>query len=359
MQRWFLEHQPEQNEPAVQAAGNFLKQGKLVAFPTETVYGLGANAWNEEAVKRVFHVKKRPHDNPLIVHIADVEQLYALLPATYEISLAERRLMDAFWPGPLTLVFPVGRDVASSVHPYSDTIAVRMPSHPVARAIIRASGCPIAAPSANTSGQPSPTTADMVVEDIGEDIDGIVDGGDADIGVESTVAVVDSERATILRPGGVTQEMIAKVIQIPVVYDANLIDLDTPPVAPGTRYRHYAPAARVHVWWGEPDDIYAAMLELLTAYVDDGSTNTIRAGIIAPNDFVSRFELPVARSSIAALTADNYADELAKYLYRLLRNFDRDGVTDILVHGVNPAHGIGTAVMNRLQKSADGRFFRV
>lgn len=359
MQRWFYKNRENDNEPAVQAAGNFLKQGKLVAFPTETVYGLGANAWDEEAIKKIFQVKRRPADNPLIVHIADEAQLNALLPAKYQISSAERRLMDAFWPGPLTLVFPSGRDVAASVHPKSDTIAVRMPSHPAARAIIRASGCPIAAPSANTSGRPSPTTAQMVIDDLGDTIDGLVDGGDTDIGVESTVVLIDAERATILRPGGITQEMIASVIQMPVVYDAHLIDLDTPPLSPGTHYRHYAPNARVHVWWGGSDEIYAAMLELLTADAEDGTTDTIRAGVIAPTDFVSRFELPVNRAAIAAISADTYPEDLARQLYRLLRKFDADGATDILVYGVDPAHGIGTAVMNRLQKSADGRFFRV
>lgn len=359
MQRWFVNAHADLNQSTVQAAGDFLKQGKLVAFPTETVYGLGADAWNEDAVSRVFKAKGRPADNPLIVHIADKEQLDSLLPSDYQVTDIEQRLIDAFWPGPLTLIFPAGRDVAASVHPNSDTIAVRMPSHPVAQAVIRASGCPIAAPSANTSSKPSPTTADAVIQDLGDVIDGLVDGGETTIGVESTVLLVESERAIILRPGGVTQEMIAEIIDIPVVYDAHLVDLDAHPISPGMKYRHYAPNARVHVWWGDAEEIYTAMLELLAGDEEDQVNEPIRPAIIAPADFVSRFEFPVHKDVIASLDAPDYEVQLAHQLYKLLRHFDAHGVSDILVHGVNPAHGMGTAVMNRLQRAAEGRIFRV
>ncbi|MFB5191006.1 L-threonylcarbamoyladenylate synthase [Alicyclobacillus fastidiosus] len=359
MQRWTLGEDDVRNQESLAQAADMLRVGKLVAFPTETVYGLGANALDEEAVQRIFAAKGRPADNPLIVHIADERQLADLLPTEYMPGRVEKQLMDAFWPGPLTLLFPVGQQVARSVHPGTETVGIRMPDHPVAQSLIRLGGVPIAAPSANTSGRPSPTTAAAVEEDLADAIDGLVDGGPCGIGVESTVLLVDDERATILRPGGVTQEMIANVIDLPVVYDANVTDAKAPALAPGMKYRHYAPNASVHVWWGEPEDVYGAMLALL---IDDEAPSARplpKAAVIAPDDFLSRYEFPIARELQQPLPHEAYADALAKSLYQLLREFDHQGVTDILIHGVNPGRGLGTAVMNRLQKAAEGRVFRV
>ncbi|WP_436663967.1 L-threonylcarbamoyladenylate synthase [Alicyclobacillus acidoterrestris] len=356
MQRWTLGDDDGHNRAALSQAASLLQGGKLVAFPTETVYGLGASALDEAAVLNIFRAKQRPADNPLIVHIADETQLASVLPSDYEPSRAHKQLMDAFWPGPLTLLFPVGDAIAPAVHPGTDLVGVRMPDHTIARTLIRLSDVPIAAPSANTSGRPSPTTADAVAEDLGEVIDGLVDAGPCGIGVESTVLLVEEERALILRPGGITQEMIADVIDLPVVYDAHLIDLDAPALAPGMKYRHYAPDARVHVWWGQPEEIYRAMLELL---LDDEVDHELRAAIVAPDDFLSRYELPVARDLARPLCHEAYDEALAKHLYRLLREFDHAGATDILIYGVNPARGLGTAVMNRLQKASGGRVLRV
>ncbi|WAH39320.1 L-threonylcarbamoyladenylate synthase [Alicyclobacillus dauci] len=360
MKRFFITGDEHVRKQIFENAGELIRTGKLVAFPTETVYGLGANALDETAVRRIFVAKHRPVDNPLIVHIENLDQLSALVPEGYQVDDRVQKLIDAFWPGPLTVILPVGPNVAPSVHPGQDTIAVRMPDHPVAQALIKASGCPIAAPSANTSGRPSPTSADAVAEDLADVIEGLIDGGPCGIGVESTVVVVEGERATILRPGGITQEMIADVIDVPVVYDAGSPSTDAAPRAPGMKYRHYAPEARVHVWWGDEEEIYAAMRTLLSTdddALDDEPSMTV--GIIAPADFLNRYEFPIPKSSQVGLDTEAYPEELAHDLYRLLRDFDHAGMTDILIYGLNPTRGIGTAVMNRLQKASEGRIFHV
>lgn len=358
MKQWVVDERSAGFDESIRAASQYIQQGKLVAFPTETVYGLGANALDETAVRRVFAAKHRPADNPLIVHIAEVSQLTPLLPSGYAPSVRERALMEAFWPGPLTMLFPASAAVAPSVHPGSELVGVRMPAHPIASALIRASGCPIAAPSANRSGRPSPTSAADVIEDLAGEIDGLLDGGACGIGVESTVLTVLEDKVIILRPGGITQEMISDVMDIPVVYDAHLMGADKPPLAPGMRYRHYAPDARVHVWWGEAPDIYAAMCTLLLDEDSMYSHPPMRPAVIAPDDFLSRYTFP-SGVRLIPFHHEMYADELAQHLYSQLRACDHDGITDILVHGVNPARGIGTAVMNRLQKAAEGRSFRV
>lgn len=340
------------------APARSLREGGLVAFPTETVYGLGANAFDEAAVRRIFAAKRRPVDNPLIVHIARVEQLEWILPRGMRIGEIERRLIDAFWPGPLTLIMPAGHRIAPSVHPGRDSVGIRMPSQPIARALIEQAGVPVAAPSANVSGKPSPTDAQAVADDLEDEIDWLVDGGVTDVGVESTVLLVEDERAIILRPGGITQEMLSSAVDIPVVFDAHLFDLGSAPLAPGMKYRHYAPNANVHVWWGDEDGIYAAMREFLSG--DDGRPlPSLRPAIIAPQDFLSRYELHLPEPCLGALSPDGYDAALARSLYQLLREFDRAQATDVLVYGVNPAHGIGTAVMNRLQKAAEGRVMMV
>ncbi|WP_206830678.1 L-threonylcarbamoyladenylate synthase [Alicyclobacillus fructus] len=331
-----------------------LRRGGLVAFPTETVYGLGANALDEEAVRRIFAAKERPRDNPLIVHIASEADLRDVIDENQPLHEDVRRLMRAFWPGPLTLLLPAGARLAPSVHPGQPLVGVRMPDHPVARALIAEAGVPVAAPSANRSGRPSPTTADDVAADLDGRIDWLVDGGPCAWGVESTVLLLEPDCARILRPGGVTQEMIASVIDRPVLYAADVFDAAASPLAPGMKYRHYAPKARVHVWWGEAEAIDEAMRAFLLEGVQDDDDPMVPA-LIAPDDFVRRFGWALAEERQAALPADAYAEELARHLYRLLRAFDRAGATDILIHGVDPAHGIGAAVMNRLHKASSGR----
>lgn len=357
MKRWEISSADVDGEGCAVVA-QALKDGQLVAFPTETVYGLGANALDETAVRRIFAAKRRPVDNPLIVHVASKAQLVQITPADFRLSPTQEKLIDAFWPGPFTLILPAGQNVATSVLAGLHTVAVRMPNHPVALALIEQAGVPIAAPSANLSGRPSPTTASAVVDDLGDRVDHVVDNGSTQIGVESTVLLVEAERAVILRPGGVTQEMISKVIDIPVVFDVHVADIDRTPLAPGMKYRHYAPDASVHVWWGDDADVYAAMRERLAS--DDGEplSKDMKAAIIAPRDFLHRFDFGLPSSALAPLDSADYPMALANSLYALLRQFDFADVTDILIYGVNPAHGLGTAVMNRLQKASEGRVYR-
>ncbi|WP_062308118.1 L-threonylcarbamoyladenylate synthase [Alicyclobacillus sendaiensis] len=358
MQRLTVEgiRQEAQLREMLREPAQSLRRGGLVAFPTETVYGLGANALVEEAVRRIFEAKERPRDNPLIVHIAQDDQLRDVIDESQPLHEDAVRLMRAFWPGPLTLLLPAGARLAPSVHPGQPLVGVRMPDHPVARALIAEAGVPVAAPSANRSGRPSPTTADDVEADLGGQVDWLIDGGPCPIGVESTVLLLEPDCARILRPGGVTQEMIASVIDRPVLYAADAFDASSAPLAPGMKYRHYAPNARVHVWWGAPEAIDEAMRAfLLDAVQDDEVDEVMVPALIAPDDFVRRFGWALADERQAALPADAYAEELARHLYRLLRAFDRAGATDVLVHGVDPTHGVGAAVMNRLYKASAGR----
>lgn len=225
-------------------AAHIIRKGGLVAFPTETVYGLGANALNEEAAKKIYEAKGRPSDNPLIAHIAQCSELE---PLVSEIPEAGRRLMEAYWPGPLTLVFPKSDRVPYGTTGGLDTVAVRMPSDPVARALIRLAEVPVAAPSANTSGRPSPTEAGHVYEDMNGRIDMILDGGPVGIGLESTIVDVTGPVPMLLRPGAITLEMLRETVGDVEVDPAvsGPVTLDRKPKAPGMKYRHYAPAAEL------------------------------------------------------------------------------------------------------------------
>ena len=245
-------------------AAQILRQGGLVAFPTETVYGLGGDGFNPQAAKKIYEAKGRPSDNPLILHISKREELDAIaarIPETAE------KLMDAFWPGPMTLIFEKTKAVPYETTGGLDTVAVRMPSHEGARQLIESAGVPVAAPSANTSGRPSPTTAEHVKEDLWGRIDMIIDGGLVGIGVESTIIDVTEETPTILRPGHITKNMIAKVIGT-VQMDAGLSGLDqsVKPKAPGMKYRHYAPKASMTVIQGKKEAVIRRIEELAAEY---------------------------------------------------------------------------------------------
>ena len=244
-------------------AVRLLKDGKLVGMPTETVYGLAADALNEDAVRDIFIAKGRPGDNPLIVHIADTAQLYPLIAAAP--SPAARALMDAFWPGPMTLIFPKSDRVPLRTTGGLNTVAVRFPSHPVAQSLIRQSGLSLAAPSGNRSGRPSPTTAAHMLEDMNGRIELILDGGSCDVGVESTVIDVTGSVPRILRPGGVTREMIAEVCGACEVDGAVMRPLkeNERPKSPGMKYRHYAPAGQLTIFHGDATRVSAA---ICTAY---------------------------------------------------------------------------------------------
>ncbi len=247
MQTQLLPVSPE----TLERAGELIREGHLVAFPTETVYGLGANALDADAVRRIFEAKGRPGDNPLIVHISALSQLPALIAGAP--SPAARALMDAYWPGPMTLIFPKSDAVPEAVTAGLGTVAVRFPAHPAARALIDAAGVPIAAPSANRSGRPSPTSARHVLEDMDGRVPLILDGGDCEVGLESTVIDLSGETPRVLRPGGVTPEMIVAACGSAGVDPAVMRPLGENEVArsPGMKYRHYAPVGALTVVKGE------------------------------------------------------------------------------------------------------------
>ena len=320
---------------ALARAGELLRSGEVVGFPTETVYGLGANAMDEAAVEKIFAAKGRPGDNPLIVHIADADGLAPLIAS--EPGPHARALMDAFWPGPLTLIFPKSVAVPARVTAGLDTVAIRMPSHPVAQALIRAAGVPLAAPSANRSGRPSPTTAADVLEDMDGRVPMILDGGPCRVGVESTVVDLSGEAPRVLRPGGITRAQIEAVASACEIDHAVLNPLGEGerPRSPGMKYKHYAPRGEVTVFCGE-----------------NTVKNIIRRYDATPNALILALEgnLPFyGKRRCISLGSD--AESMAANLFHALREADRLGADVILCEGVEPV-GVGLAVMNRLLRAA-------
>lgn len=326
---------------ALAQAGALIRSGELVAFPTETVYGLGANALDAAAVKRIFEAKGRPGDNPLIVHISHLDQLAPLIAV--KPSPMARALMDACWPGPMTLIFPKSEAVPMAVTAGLDTVAVRFPAHPAARALIDAARRPIAAPSANRSGRPSPTTAQHVLEDMDGRIPLILDGGACDVGLESTVIDVTGDIPRILRPGGVTPERIAAICGGVRVDDAVMRPLreGEKPRSPGMKYRHYAPRGQLTIVQGESDAVTQRINELYDAAVEQGQSPLILA--LDPH-------LPAyAPRRVLSLGPD--AAGMAHALFNALRDADALGA-DVLFSEAVPADGVGLAVMNRLGRAA-------
>lgn len=334
------------DEAALKEAGAVLAAGGTVAFPTETVYGLGADAGNTSAVERIFTAKGRPSDNPLIVHISDLSQLEGLVTGVND---TERRLMDAFWPGPLTLVLPAKPGAVSPrVTAGLDTVAVRMPDHGLALALIDAAGCPLAAPSANRSGRPSPTLAGHVLEDLSGAIDGVLDGGPAGVGVESTVVQAGQDGAvTVLRPGGVTEEQLAAVAasvrRDPALTGAGLADSPAPR-SPGMKYAHYAPKGALCIVKGRTDEAVSAKIQ---AELDAAGARGEKTGVLSFDEHIGRYRADVA-VSLGSLAAP---EEAARRLYAGLRRFDEEGATFLLAESC-PEKGLGAAVMNRLLKAA-------
>ena len=272
------EEYQEENRKTLQEAGDILKRGGLVAFPTETVYGLGADALNEEAAKKIYAAKGRPSDNPLIVHITNMAALGKIVS---QIPDAARKVAEAYWPGPLTMIFQKNYRVPYETTGGLESVAVRMPSHPVARALIAAGGGYIAAPSANTSGRPSPTRAEHVKEDLSGRIEMILDGGEVEIGLESTIVDFTSDKPVILRPGYISQEMIARVIG-EVEMDKGLLITDSAvkPKAPGMKYRHYAPKAGLTIVQGNPE----AVREYINNQCKMQGEKGLRAGVISTDE---------------------------------------------------------------------------
>lgn len=319
------------DEKDIQIAGKILADGGLVAFPTETVYGLGADALNDEAVKNIYSAKGRPSDNPLIVHIAEKGDIK---PLVREVTPKAKALMDAFFPGPLTIILPKSDKVGKTVSGGLDTVAVRMPINETAHALIKASGCPIAAPSANTSGLPSPTRAKYVIDDMMGKIDAIIDGGDCEYGVESTVITLAAEVPTLLRPGAITKEMLESVIGEVYVAPAVLEGMKDNEVAasPGMKYKHYAPKAKVVIVKGDKEKYEKFVNSRKNAYAlcFDGDNITIpKVTYGRENDDLSQ----------------------ARELFDALRHLDELGAEKVYAH-IPHKDGVGMAVYNRLIRAA-------
>ena len=333
-------------EEAISLAASLLQKGELVAFPTETVYGLGANALNEQAVLLIFAAKERPADNPLIVHISAREDLIPLCHPT-EKAL---KLMDAFWPGPLTLLLKKTAAVPSVTTAALDTVAVRMPSHPVARAMLSACGCPVAAPSANRSGRPSPTRAEHVMEDMAGRIPLILDGGPCDVGLESTVVDMTREVPLVLRPGGVTPEMIGRIIGPAEVAGSVLRPMqpDESAPSPGMRHRHYAPQGSLTLVSGKPENVILTCKRLYDDSIRDGRS----ACILALSEHMPAYGARYVQD-IGSL---HHPGEVAARLFDVLRRMDREGIQSIFSEVVE-ASGLGLAIMNRLGRASSFRFF--
>lgn len=333
--------------PQLQEAADLLKNHEVVGFPTETVYGLGANALSSQAVQKIFQAKGRPSDNPLIVHIAHKEDLDSLVS---HISEKAKELMEVFWPGPLTMILPKKEGIAPEVTAGLDTVGVRMPNHPVALALISEAGVPIAAPSANRSGRPSPTTAKHVYEDLQGRVAGIVDGGATGVGVESTVLDMTVDPPMILRPGGVTKEELETVIG-PIELDPGLTLQYEQPKSPGMKYQHYAPQ-------GEMWMVAAASIEEQIRAIQDAMGQAKRkgrkVGILATEESRSYYS---EADFVAVCGSRQNLATVAQQLYDALRSFDAQRVDYILSESF-PLQGVGLAIMNRLNKAAGYRVYR-
>ncbi len=324
-------------------AGEIIRRGGLVAFPTETVYGLGASAYDDDAARKIYAAKGRPSDNPLIVHVASKEEISA---AARDISQDAKRLIDAFMPGPLTLILHKKSVISDGVTAGLDTVAVRCPSHGTARALIRAAGVPIAAPSANISGKPSPTTARDVMEDMNGRIDAVIDGGCCEVGVESTIVDTTRGGCVLLRPGGITFEML-RTVAPDIRKDKNILlplAADEKPVSPGMKYRHYAPDAEVTVIEGGREAVQRKIKELISRNQNG------KCGVLLMYDAVYDDAVMINGGSTNA--------EYARNLFAALREFDRLGVQTVFAE-FDENDGCGLAVRNRLYKAAAYKVIRV
>ena len=330
-------------------AADILKKGGLVASPTETVYGLCANALDEEAVKKIYIAKGRPSDNPLIVHISNISMLDNLV---IDIPPLAQKLIDSFWPGPLTIVFKASKNISKTVTGGLDTVAVRFPSHPIMQKLIQTSNLPLAAPSANTSGKPSPTNANRVIEDLSGKIEGIIIGGDCSYGVESTVVDSTSSPATLLRPGGITYEMLTTVLG-EVHVDSTLghaLKEGETPKAPGMKYTHYSPNADVFIVKGD----HTRVINEINSLALKAKNENKKVGILATDETIDLLSADLVLSTGSALSPST----IASNLFETLRAFD-DKHIDIVYSVAFCEDGIGYAIMNRLEKSAGYKIINV
>lgn len=328
-------------DAAIAEAAALIRAGELVAFPTETVYGLGADGLNREAVAKIFQAKGRPGDNPLILHISALDQITPLIAC--ELSPVAKKMADAFWPGPLTMIFPKSARVPENVSAGLSTVAIRFPAHPDAQRLIAAAETPIAAPSANRSGKPSPTTANHVFEDMDGRIPLILDSGECLVGVESTVVDMTGSVPHILRPGGITAEQIAQVAGASEVDSAVMRPLaeGEKPRSPGMAHRHYAPNGQLTVFTGDSDRV----IQRIQSEYDCAKANGSRPLILSMEAHVASY----GDRRIESLGADETA--MAHRLFALLRDADHMEADVLFAEGVE-AKGVGLAVMNRLGRAA-------
>lgn len=364
------------DDKAIERASEILRQGGLVAFPTETVYGLGADALNEDASAKIYAAKGRPSDNPLIVHIADTKAVYELAESVPEKAVM---LMEAFWPGPLTIILNKKKIVPDGTTGGLDTVAIRMPSHPVAMKLIKESGVYIAAPSANTSGRPSPTLAEHVIEDMNGCIDMILDGGAVGIGIESTIVDLTGEIPTILRPGYITKKMLESIIG-EVEIDKAIIEPDPNlrPKAPGMKYTHYAPKGEVTIveceMSGVKEDYYRSVINIkpesikedeirlndkkvidkINSLVAEKSAQGFKTAVIATKDNAPYYNC----DNVLIVGEADKGVTISANLYAILRKCDTIGAECIYSEALNQ-NELGGAIMNRLLKAAGHRVIKV
>ena len=330
------------NMSQMQEAGELIAAGELVAFPTETVYGLGGDALHPDAAKKIYEAKGRPSDNPLIIHIAEVSDLERVAK---EVPPQAVKLADAFWPGPLTMIVWKKDEVPYATTGGLDTVAVRMPNHPVALELIHKSGKLIAAPSANTSGRPSPTEASHVMEDLSGRIAMVLDGGAVGIGIESTIIDLTESTPMVLRPGYITPEMISEVLGEEVIMDPGIIAADdtTKPKAPGMKYKHYAPKADMIIVEGEVE----AVVEKINALTSEVHAENKKVAVIATEETKDLYHADV----VLSIGKRDDEDSIAKHMYKILRQCDELEVEVIYSESFKTPR-IGQAIMNRLLKAA-------
>ena len=384
--RIIIEDRNHIKDKELKEAAGILRSGGLVAFPTETVYGLGGNALDEDAARKIYAAKGRPSDNPLIAHVSCVEEVE---PLVKEIPEAGRKLMEAFWPGPLTMIFPKSEKVPYGTTGGLDTVAIRMPDDPVANRLIALAGVPVAAPSANTSGRPSPTTADHVWQDMNGRIDMIIDGGPVGIGVESTIVDVSSAVPAVLRPGAITMEMLEEVLGEVSVDPAILgpLSADVRPKAPGMKYKHYAPKAdltlvepgtgteresgaeqvtgaeqKTGADWNTgaaPETgLDETQLQAMIRKVRELSREKIEAGYKVGVICTDESRGCYTDGEVRSIGARKSQASVAHNLYALLREFDDLGV-DYIFSESFPKDHLGQAIMNRLSKAAGYKIVKV
>ncbi|MEM2108830.1 MAG: L-threonylcarbamoyladenylate synthase [Candidatus Bathyarchaeia archaeon] len=341
------------NRPSIKkikVAADIIRKGGSVAFPTETVYGLGADAMNPDAVLALFKAKNRPLDNPPIVHIENINAVYEL---TEHVPLKAELLMRQFWPGPLTLIFKRSKHVPDVTVAGLETVAIRMPQHTVALKLIKESRCAIAAPSANLAGKPSPISAKHVLADLDGRIDAILDGGSTRIGVESTVLDLSVDPPQVLRPGGTPVEALKKVLGDVKLHPFVVAEEEVPiekARSPGMRHKHYAPNAKVILVEGALQAVVAKIKDLADAYKLKG----VKVGVLATDETVANYEADVVKS----LGSRFNLEAIAQNLFTLLREFDDEGIAIIIAESV-PTEGLGLAVMNRLRKASGYNILKV